>query len=327
MTPLLSVDRLTVGFPVGGKWVPVVRDLSFDLARGEILGLVGESGAGKSVAALSMLGLTPATGRILSGAVRSRGEPLVAAGGEVAPGFRGTRIGLVLQEASGALDPVYNIGHQLVETIRVHRAVDRPEARRVATTLLQRVALGDPARILGAYPHQLSGGQRQRIAIALALAGEPEILIADEPTTALDVTIQAQILELLDRLRQELDLGVLLITHDLAVVAQICDRVVVMYAGEVVESGPASHLFRQPLHPYTSALLEAVPHPGNPHRGLDGIPGRIPAAGRLPPGCPFHPRCDRVMASCRDRPPELVRVETGRWARCLLHEAASPESP
>ena len=326
MTPLLSVDRLTVGIPVGGRWLPVVRDLSFDLDRGEILGLVGESGAGKSVTTLSVLGLPPAPGRILRGTVRLRDDVVVTADAEVAAGFRGARIGLVLQEASGALDPVFSIGQQLVEAVRAHHAVGRPEAHRMAAALLERVALGDADRILRAFPHQLSGGQRQRVTIALALAGEPEILIADEPTTALDVTIQAQILELLDRLRQDLDLAVLLITHDLAVVAETCDRAIVMYAGEAVESGPAARLFGRPLHPYTRALLEAVPHPGEPDRGLKSIPGRTPATERLPSGCPFHPRCDQVMAACRDRPPELVRVETGRWARCLLHEAA-PEAP
>ena len=320
MSALLSVDRLTVGFPLDGGWSPVVRELSFTLRRGEILGVVGESGCGKSVTALSILGLPPVPGRILGGEVRLAEEAIAGAGRTAARGVRGSRIGMVFQEPASALDPVFSIGSQLVEAIRAHRDLDRNRAHRAAVSLVERVALPDPDRVLAAFPHQLSGGQRQRAMIALALTGEPEILIADEPTTALDVTIQAQILELLERLRKDLDLAIVLITHDLGVIAETCDRALVMYAGEAAEIGPVGSLFTAPRHPYTRALLETMPILGEPGRGLSSIPGGLPPADRLPPGCVFHPRCAEAVSSCSERAPTLVEVGPGHAARCLLVE-------
>jgi len=239
--------------------VPVVRGVSFAVGRGEIVGLVGESGSGKTLTALAILRLVPPLGRIRAGRVLLGGEDLLALPERELRRVRGARIGLVFQEPGAALDPVYTVGFQIAEALRAHRRLSRRAARAEAADLLERVAMPDPGRRLGDYPHQLSGGQRQRVMIAIALAGAPELLIADEPTTALDVTIQAQILELLERLRAELGLSVLLITHDLAVVAETCDRALVMSAGELVEEAPMADLFARPAHPYTRALLSFLP--------------------------------------------------------------------
>ncbi|HXO20296.1 MAG TPA: ABC transporter ATP-binding protein [Thermoanaerobaculia bacterium] len=259
---LLTVDGLEVAFPGppgGPPWVPVVRGVSFAVGRGEIVGLVGESGSGKTLTALAILRLVPPLGRIRAGRVLLGGEDLLALPERELRRVRGARIGLVFQEPGAALDPVYTVGFQIAEALRAHRRLSRRAARAEAADLLERVAMPDPGRRLGDYPHQLSGGQRQRVMIAIALACAPELLIADEPTTALDVTIQAQILELLERLRAELGLSVLLITHDLAVVAETCDRALVMSAGELVEEAPMADLFARPAHPYTRALLSFLP--------------------------------------------------------------------
>ena len=284
--PLLAVEELEVSFPSAqgdggaGPWVPVVRGVSLRIDRGEIVGLVGESGSGKSMTALAILGLVPPPGRV-AGAVYLGGrdgrgrEDLLLLPAERLRAVRGGRIGLVFQEPATALNPVYTIGFQVAEAVRAHQppsSFSRRAARAEAESLLARVAIPDPRRRLDDYPHQLSGGQRQRVMIAMALAGRPELLLADEPTTALDVTIQAQILELLERLREELGLAVLLITHDLAVVAETCDRVIVMHAGELVEEAPAAELFAAPAHPYTRALLASRP-------GLRGGPSGLPDAG------------------------------------------------
>jgi oligopeptide/dipeptide ABC transporter ATP-binding protein len=326
--PLLEVDGLGVDLAVAGRWVPVVRGLSFHVERGEVVGLVGESGAGKTLAALALLRLLPPPARAVSGRVRLEGEDVLGLAPARLRRVRGGRIAMIFQEPMTALDPVYTIGQQIAEAVRAHRRVGRAEARREATRLLERVAVPDASRRFDDYPHQLSGGQRQRAMIAMALACGPDLLVADEPTSALDVTVQGQILDLLADLRRELGLAVLLITHDLGVVAASCDRVLVMYAGELVEEGDAGELFAAPAHPYTRALLAAVPRLGRPApRGrLPAIPGRVPEPGRLPPGCPFHPRCPQVMAACRQRPPALYPVGgAGRAARCLLHEGRAME--
>jgi ABC-type dipeptide/oligopeptide/nickel transport system ATPase component len=256
--PLLAVRGLEVAFPAPAGWRPVVRGVSFDVGRGEIVGLVGESGSGKTLTSLAVLGLVPPPGRV-AGSVLLEGADLLALPPREMRKVRGGRVAMVFQEPATALNPVYSIGFQIVEALRTHRRLSRRDAREEAVRLLERVAIPDARRRLGDYPHQLSGGQRQRAMIAMALAGRPDLLLADEPTTALDVTLQAQILELLMELREELGLSVLLITHELGVVAETCDRVVVMKDGEIVEAAGVMELFRAPAHPYTRELLAAAP--------------------------------------------------------------------
>ncbi len=320
-SPLLAVEGLTVTFPMGGRRVAVVREAGFEVGPGEFVGLVGESGSGKSMTALAILGLVPPPGRVDGGSVRLDGRELVAAPEEELRKVRGGRVGIVFQEPMTALNPVFSIGFQIAEAVRVHLEMSRREARAEAVRLLDLVAFPAARQRLKDYPHQLSGGQRQRAMIAMALAARPDLLIADEPTTALDVTVQAQILELFERLRQELGLAVLFITHDLAVVAETCDRTVVMYAGRVVEEAPVERLFAAPAHPYTRGLLAAVPRLGRPAaRGeLPTIPGQVPVADRLPPGCAFHPRCPEAMPVCSQRAPDPYPVAPGQRARCFLH--------
>ena len=321
MSALLEISGLVVTFPrPDGTAVPVVRGLSLAVGRGEFVGLVGESGCGKSMAALAVLGLVPPPGRIAGGSIRLEGRELVGCSEPELRAIRGRRVGLVFQEPAAALNPVLTVGHQVVEAIRAHRRTSTADARRRAVELLARLALPEPERRLRDYPHQLSGGQRQRVLLAIALAAGPDLLIADEPTTALDVTVQAQVLELLAELRRELGLAVLLITHDLAVVAGSCDRVAVAYAGRVVEEGSVAELFGAPLHPYTRGLLASVPRLGRPApRGaLPSIPGQVPSPADLPAGCAFHPRCAERLAQCSEVDPERRERAPGRAARCLL---------
>jgi peptide/nickel transport system ATP-binding protein len=277
---LLEVRHLEVAFPVAGRWLPVVRDASLTIHRGEMLGLVGESGSGKTLTALSVLRLVPPGAR-LAGSIRLDGEDLLALPEPALRRIRGGRVGMIFQEPMTALNPVYTIGFQVAEAVRAHGRVSRRQALAEAVRLLDLVALPDARRRLGDYPHQLSGGQRQRVMIAMALACRPDLLLADEPTTALDVTLQAQILELLERLRRDLGLAVLLITHDLGVVAETCDRVVVMHAGQVVEEADVDTLFRAPAHPYTRGLLAAVPRLGAPPAPGGTREGRGAAASAL----------------------------------------------
>jgi oligopeptide/dipeptide ABC transporter ATP-binding protein len=298
--PVLEVAGLRVAFPSDDGEVDVVRDVSLSVGRGEIVGLVGESGSGKTITALSVMRLVPPPGRIVAGRIVLDGIDLLALDESRMRRLRGSKVSMVFQEPTTALNPVFTIGFQLLEAIRVHRRLSRAEARAEALRLLDLVALPDAKSRLRDYPHQLSGGQRQRVVLAMALACGPDLLLADEPTTALDVTIQAQILELLERLRQDLGLAVLLITHDLAVVAESCDRVLVAYAGQIVEEAPVEELFR-----------------GRGH--LRTIPGRPPEPGRLPGGCVFHPRCPEVMAHCRVEEPGAYRIGARHLANCFLH--------
>ncbi len=324
--PLLAIDNLTVEFPGARGPVPVVRGLSLEVGQGEFVGLVGESGCGKSMTALATLGLVPEPGRIAGGRVALGGQDLTTLSEPEMRKVRGGRIGMIFQEPMTALNPVLSVGFQIAEAVRAHHRMGRRQALDEAARLLELVAIPAPRQRLKDYPHQLSGGQRQRVMIAIALAAGPQLVIADEPTTALDVTVQAQILELLERLRSQLGLAVLLITHDLAVVAETCDRVVVMYAGEAVEQAPVAELFARPAHPYTRGLLAAVPRLGSADRGgrLPAIPGQVPEPAALPEGCPFHPRCPDVLESCRRRAPQLYEVGSGHVARCFLHEPAAP---
>lgn len=324
---LLSIEDLSVAFPIGGELVPVVDQVSLEIEKGEFVGLVGESGSGKTMTALAAMRLVPPPGTTPNGRVLLDGEDLLRYSEAKMRTVRGSRIGMIFQEPMTALNPVFTIGFQIIEAIRVHRPMSKSEARSEAERLLEMVAMPEPAKRLRDYPHQLSGGQRQRAMIAMALACEPDLLLADEPTTALDVTIQAQILDLLDDLRNELGLALLLITHDLSVVAETCDRVIVMYSGRLVEEASVYDLFASPAHPYTQGLLSAVPRLGQPYpRGeLLSIPGQIPDPARRPSGCAFHPRCSQVLDRCSQELPAFYVLEEGRRSRCLLHSVESED--
>ncbi|HEY8487879.1 MAG TPA: ABC transporter ATP-binding protein [Thermaerobacter sp.] len=319
--PVLSVEDLWVRFHTEDGPFDAVRGATFQVGEGETVALVGESGCGKSVTALSIMGLLPEPqARVRRGRILFEGTDLARAGEGVMRGIRGNRIAMIFQEPMTSLNPVYTCGEQVAEAIRVHRRCSRQEARALALEAFRQVGIADPERRLDQYPHELSGGLRQRVMIAMAVACRPRLLIADEPTTALDVTIQAQILDLLRALQRQLGTSILFITHDLGVVAEMADRVVVMYAGEVVEEGPVEAVFRQPRHPYTAGLLRSIPRRDLPRKTpLPAIEGAVPHPSRRPPGCPFAPRCPDVMDVCRREAPPWVPVEPGRGARCWLH--------
>jgi len=326
MTPLLEVSNLAVAFPGPTGMVRPVDGVNLVLHAGELCALVGESGCGKSLTALAILRLVPPPGRIESGSrIQFAGTDLLALEPEAMRRVRGRQIGMVFQDPMTSLNPVLTIGHQLRETILVHDSAPRPAVRERAAALLEEVGLPDPAGQLDAYPHQLSGGQRQRVLIALALAGEPDLLLADEPTTALDVTVQAQILELLDRLRAARRMAILLVTHDFGVVAGRADQVGVMYAGRIVERAPTRALFRQPAHPYTRGLLAALPRLDGPAEPIVPIPGNVPVPAAWPSGCRFHPRCADALPRCHTDYPSRTPVADGHTVSCWLHaETAEP---
>jgi oligopeptide/dipeptide ABC transporter ATP-binding protein len=324
MTRVLDVENLRVSFPDGnGSWVQPVDGVSFSLDRGETLALVGESGCGKSLTSLALLRLVPAPGRIEDGsAIRLADTDVLALEGEALRRIRGRRIGMIFQDPMTSLNPVFTVGDQIAEGVRAHFEVSRAEARQRTLTLLQEVGIPDPIARLDAYPHQLSGGMRQRVMIAIALSAEPEILVADEPTTALDVTVQAQILEVLDRLRDSHGMAVLLITHDLGIVAGRADRVAVMYAGQIVEEAPTDRLFARPSHPYTQGLFASVPRITGPVERLSPIGGSVPRPGAWPGGCRFRPRCPKAFDKCEAMPPPLP-VGPEHRMRCWLAEEGS----
>ncbi len=328
--PLLEVRNLrTTFFTADGK-VDAVDNVSFSVRRGEAVALVGESGCGKSVTAMSIMRLVAPPGRITGGEIRFKGRDLAAISENDMRNVRGNDIAMVFQEPMTSLNPVFKIGAQVAEAIRIHRKVSKKEAWKQAGDMLELVSIPDPHKRLHDYPHQLSGGMRQRVMIAIALSCDPELLIADEPTTALDVTIQAQIMELLAGLQKKLGLAVLLITHDLGVVAEFCERIVVMYTGRVVEEAPVSQLFASPAHPYTRGLLKSLPSidavgsetPGR----LPTIAGMVPPISNLPQGCKFNPRCPDVMDICLGNEPALMPVTATQTARCYLHgDTPDPE--
>ena len=318
---LLAVERLTTGFDTGGRFVPAVIDISFELRKGETLCLVGESGSGKSLTALSILGLVQRPGRIAGGRILFKGRDLAQLSDREMQPIRGAGIALIFQEPMTALNPVFTIGSQIEETLLVHGRTTRRNARQKAIELLDAVRVPEPAKRVRDYPHQLSGGLRQRALIAMSLACNPDVLIADEPTTALDVTIQAQILELLRDLQRTLGLALLLITHDLGVVARMAERVAVMYAGRIVEEALVADLFREPKHPYTRGLMGSIPG-GQPGSRLVAIPGTVPAPGALPPGCCFTPRCPDRFDPCPTAHPGTTDFGDGRTVKCYLHGAA-----
>ena len=297
-----------------------VDGVSFTLDRGRTLALVGESGCGKSLTSLALLRLIPSPGRIEDGSTIRLGDTdVLSLRGEALRKIRGRRIGMVFQDPMTSLNPVFTAGDQIAEGVRAHFDVSRAEARRRALMLLQEVGMPDPAARLDAYPHQLSGGMRQRVMIAIALSAEPEILVADEPTTALDVTVQAQILEVLDRLRERHGMAVLLITHDLGIVAGRADRVAVMYAGQIVEEAPTERLFASPSHPYTQGLFASIPRITGPIGRLSPIGGSVPAPGAWPGGCRFRPRCPKAFEKSETMPP-LLPVGLDHRMRCWLAE-------
>jgi oligopeptide/dipeptide ABC transporter ATP-binding protein len=315
MNPLLELKNLTTVFPVGGGLLKALDGVSFSLNKGEVLCLVGESGCGKSMTALSILGLVPPPGRISGGGVFFKGRNLVSLSTEEMRRIRGEQISMVFQEPMSALNPVFTVGDQVSEVLRVHRGMGRDEAMKIAVDLLHRVGIPDPARRARGYPHQMSGGMQQRALIAMAMACEPDLLIADEPTTALDVTVQAQILRLMERLMWEGERSLLLITHDLGIVAEVADRVCVMYAGVIMEVACVLDLFSNPQHPYTIGLLASLPTPGR--RTFQSIPGIVPDLAALPSGCRFHPRCPRAQVECVRKEPDLDHT-AGRGVRCYF---------
>lgn len=320
-SPLLQLDALTVSFAVeeehSSRRVQVVEDVSFTIAAGQTLGLVGESGCGKSVTAMSIMRLLPEPpSRIEAGRILFEGSDLLSRSRRAMRALRGDRIGMIFQEPMTSLNPVYSIGFQLTEVLRLHRGIRGQAAAAAAVDILTRVGVGAARSRLQQYPHELSGGLRQRVMIAMALICNPSLLIADEPTTALDVTIQAQILALLKTLQAELGMALLLITHDLGVVAEMCEQVAVMYAGRIVEYAPVQNLFTQPRHPYTAGLLASIPRLGQPQDLLPTIPGIVPSPGQRGQGCYFAQRCPRVQARCQQQRPVLVTVAPEHQLAC-----------
>ena len=315
---LLDVKNLETEFKVKRGTVKAVNGVSFQVDKGEILAVVGESGSGKSVTSLSIMGLIRDPGRVSGGEILFNGEDLLKKNHKEMEKIRGDRISMIFQEPMTSLNPVYRIKDQIMENILTHEKVSKEEAYKRAVNMLELVGIPDPEKRAHDYPHQMSGGMRQRVMIAMALSCHPELLIADEPTTALDVTIQAQILDLINRLRNELGMAVLLITHDLGVVAETADRVVVMYCGRVVEQASVMQLFTKPLHPYTRGLMDSIPRLDEDRERLYMIKGIVPDPTNLPKGCPFADRCDHCMDKCREHMPKLVETEEGRQVRCFL---------
>jgi peptide/nickel transport system ATP-binding protein len=321
--PLLSVEDLRVEFPTLDGVVHAVDGISYSLEAAGSIGIVGESGSGKTVSALTLLGLTRTQGATVTGRIMFDGRDLLSVSKDELRHIRGNEIAMIFQDPLSSLHPQFRVGAQIVEAMRIHRSIKRAAARTRATELLELVGISDPRRRVDQYPHEFSGGMRQRAMIAMALANEPKLLIADEPTTALDVTVQAQILALLERLRRELGMATIMITHDLGVVAQIAQRIEVMYAGRIVESADALPLFRSPQHPYTWGLLRSIPSLDGP-RGVElvPIPGRPPSMIQRPSGCHFHPRCAYALPSHSTIDPKLADVgPDGHRAACLLDAA------
>jgi peptide/nickel transport system ATP-binding protein len=319
---LLQVQNLVVEFPHRRGTLRALDDISFEIAPGEILGVVGESGAGKSLTGAAIIGLLEPPGRIASGRILLEGQRIDNLGHEAMRHIRGRKIGAIFQDPLTSLNPLYTIGRQLTETIRTHLPVSEDEARRRAIGLLQDTGIPGAAQRIDHYPHQFSGGMRQRVVIALALAAEPKLIVADEPTTALDVSIQAQIITLLKRICKERGAAVMLITHDMGVIAETCDRVAVMYAGRIAEIGPVQEVIHQPAHPYTSGLMAAIPDMTMDRERLHQIDGAMPRLNAIPRGCAYNPRCPRVFDRCLVERPDLLNAGATR-AACWLHDARS----
>jgi oligopeptide/dipeptide ABC transporter ATP-binding protein len=327
MTSLLTIDGLSIGFGTDEEPLRAVRHVGLEIAPGEILGLVGESGSGKSLTCRSVMRLVPQPGRVLEGSVTFDERDVLGLSDRDLRSFRASDVGMIFQDPFSSLNPVYRIGDQIIETLRVNRGMSKAQARDEAIAALDRVGIPDAKRRILSYPHELSGGMRQRVMIALATASRPRLLIADEPTTALDVTTQAQILELLLEMRDELGMAILLVSHDFGVIAQVCDRVAVMYGGHIVETGPVETIYQHAEHPYTRALLESVPELEAATRDRSvlpraGIPGRPPELGDELPGCVFAPRCAFAQPSCESVSMELLPVGDAQASACPVRPFA-----
>jgi peptide/nickel transport system ATP-binding protein len=329
MSYLLEVEGLKTYFPTRAGVVKSVDAVSFHIGEGELLGLVGESGCGKSITALSIMRLISPPGKIVGGSIRFKGEELTTASADRLREIRGNDIAMVFQDPMTSLNPVFTVGEQIVEALRLHRKLNKQDAWKAAIEAMREVSIPSPETRANDYPHQLSGGLRQRVMIAMALACDPELLIADEPTTALDVTIQAQILELLDQLRQTRKLAVLLITHDLGVVAEVADRVCVMYTGKIIEESGVDEIFEKPKHPYTQGLLRSVPKLTavniDKATRLETIEGMVPSPTDLPPGCHFAPRCPFRMERCTKGEIPLYQLANDVTVRCVLYDEESKD--
>jgi peptide/nickel transport system ATP-binding protein len=320
MDNLLEVKGLKTQFMSDGRIIPAVDGVDISIKKGETLGIVGESGCGKSVTALSVMRLLPKTGeRIAEGEILYNGKNLLELSEDAMRKIRGNEIAMIFQEPMTSLNPVYTIGKQLCESVMLHRGYSKKQARNHAIEMLKKVHIPQAEKIINEYPHQLSGGMRQRVMIAMAMSCDPHLLIADEPTTALDVTIQAQILDLMRELRKQLGTSIMLITHDLGVVAEMCDRIVVMYAGQVVEQADVYTLFENPSHPYTQGLMKSIPKVDVDQDRLDSIPGNVPLPGSVKQGCRFASRCPYVEEKCLAESPPLFELKSGQFSRCWLH--------
>jgi len=317
------VRDLSLEFETETGTAKVLDRVTFTIDEGEVFGLVGETGCGKTVTALTILRLLPSNAKIRTGHVTFMGEELLSKTDAEMERLRGTKISMVFQDPATSLNPVFSVGEQITRVVRTHEDVDKEAAEARAVGLFERVGLPDPETVLRSYPHELSGGMQQRVMISMALACRPKLLIADEPTTAVDVTIQAQILDLLMELQREFRLSVLLITHNLGIVAETCQRVGVMYAGALAEVAPTKDLFREPLHPYTQRLLKSLPRPDARGQPLASIPGNVPSLVDPPTGCRYHPRCEFAMKSCSVRRPALLEHRPGHRAACLLYEGVT----
>jgi len=318
---LLEISNLKTYFFVDNRQIPAVNGVDLFINEGETLGVVGESGCGKSVTSLSVMRLLSHTpGRVVDGTIRFKGKNLLTLSEDEIRGVRGNEIAMIFQEPMTSLNPVYKIGQQIGEAVRLHLGYDRKKTREHVINMLKLVGIPRAEEIVDEFPHQLSGGMRQRVMIAMAMSCNPTLLIADEPTTALDVTIQAQILELMKKLNKEKGTAIMLITHDLGVVAEMCDRVAVMYAGKVVEEATVIEIFENPKHPYTKGLLNSIPQLGLKTDRLDSIPGNVPTPANMPKGCKFAPRCSQAMDICKDEEPKLLQISNGHQCRCFLYE-------
>jgi len=324
-SPLLEIKNLKINFYTYQGVVHAVDIDRFSIDRKENVGLVGETGCGKTVTSLALLRLVPSPGRVVSGKIIFKGEDLLRKSKRDMGDIVGKQISTIFQNPTSSLNPVFTVGEQVTRVIRLHQNVGKKEAGRRAVEMFQLVQLPDPEKMLNSYPHELSGGMCQRVMIAMALSCNPDLLIADEPTTALDVTVQAQILKLMEELKEKIEASILLIAHDLSVVAQLCDRVAVMYAGSVVEDGRVKDVFKDPRHPYTSGLLDAIPRPGRRERRLRGIGGFVPDLLNPPPGCRFHPRCSHVMDVCREQRPEATESTNEHFVSCFLYDGKGEE--
>ncbi|WP_372632041.1 ABC transporter ATP-binding protein [Cohnella sp.] len=316
---LLEIRDMEVAFRIGKKTYPALQQISFKVGEKETVGIVGESGCGKSLTSLSVMGLLPETAEMTKGGMLLEGKPLGPASGEEWSGIRGKRVSMIFQNPMSALNPLMPVGKQIAEMARTHLAISKREAKRLALEMMARVGLSRAERLYDDYPHQLSGGMMQRIMIATALICDPKLLIADEPTTALDVTIQAQILDLLREMNRSLGTAILLISHDLGVIREVCDRVIVMYAGYIVEEAPVADILERPRHPYTTGLLQALPGIGKRGRPLYTIPGRVPSLADRGTGCPFAGRCPSATEQCGAVTPELTETSPGHRVRCHLY--------